>query len=86
MQTAQARALILNQPDLVPLLGDTPTGTTALSVSSKGAEVDMMRMGGPVWARLSGSMTETDDGSKDHYVRFSLGTHVAAGPDTTLAS
>lgn len=43
-----------------------------------------MRMGGPVWARLSGSMTETDDGTKDHYVQFSLGTHVAAGPDTIL--
>lgn len=38
MQTARARALILNQPDLVPLLGDTSTGTTALSFSSKGAE------------------------------------------------
>lgn len=84
MQTARARALILNQPDLIALLADKVTGAASLSVSSTGTDFDLARMGGPIWARLSGSVTEQDGGTRDHYVQLSFGSHIAAGPDTIL--
>ena len=84
MQTARARALILNQPDLTPLLDVSPDDTTALSFSSKGAEIDLIRMGGPVWLRLSGSIAEQAGGTRDHYVQLSFGSHIATGPQSIL--
>jgi hypothetical protein len=84
MQTARAQALVLNQPDLSPLLDITVEDSTALSVSSKGADIDLIRMGGPVWLRLSGSISKQAGGARDHYVQLSLGTHVSMGPQSIL--
>jgi hypothetical protein len=84
MQAARASALVLNQPDLSVLLDPAPDDATALSFSSKGGQINLLRVGGPVWLRLSGSITEQARGARDHYVQLSLGSHVATGPQSIL--
>ena len=85
MQVARARALVLNQPDLTALLQDElPANATDFSLSSMGGNVDIARMGGPVWLRLSGSLSEQTGGTRDHYVQLSLGSHVKLGPQSIL--
>jgi hypothetical protein len=84
MQAARARALVLTQPDLAPLLDASSEDSTALSLSSKGSEFDLIRKGGPLWSRLSGSITEQTNGAREHYVQLSFGTHIPAGAQSIL--
>lgn len=85
MQAARARALVLNQPDLIPLLpGAASDDLTDVTVSSKGAAVDLIRVGGPVWFRFSGSLSRQATGARDHYFQLSLGSHVALGPQSII--
>jgi hypothetical protein len=84
MQAARARALVLTQPDLAPLLDASSEDSTALSLSSKGSEFDLIRTGGPLWSRLSGSITEQTNGAREHYVQLSFGTHITAGAQSIL--
>lgn len=55
-----------------------------MSVSSKGANVDLIRVVAPVWLRRSGSVTDPSNGARDHYAQFSFGRHMVLGPQTIL--
>ncbi len=84
MQVARARSLLFNQPDLSPLLEPEANESTAINVSTRGADIDLVRVGGPTWMRMSGSMSRQEGGASTGYLQFSLGTHARLGPNTIL--
>jgi len=84
MQAARARSLVFNQPSLSPLLAPAPDDSTSINASSRGGDINLVRTRGPMWLRMSGSMSWQEGGANSGYLQFSLGSHTRLGPNTIL--
>ncbi|SFR55953.1 hypothetical protein SAMN04488005_2883 [Yoonia tamlensis] len=83
----RARALVQNQPDVLRFVDGRAGGRFNADVTQGAGSIDFASAGrGPVWATLTGSATEFEEGNDQSYFLGAAGAHLSFGDNTVVGA
>ncbi|MDO6591251.1 hypothetical protein DS901_00380 [Loktanella sp. D2R18] len=83
----RARALVQNQPDVARFVDGRAGGRLNADVTQGAGSIDFASAArGPVWATLTGSATEFEEGNDQSYFLGAAGAHLSFGENTIVGA
>jgi hypothetical protein len=83
----RARALVQNQPDVLRFVDGRAGGRFNADVTQGAGSLDFATAArGPVWATLTGSATEFEEGNDQSYFLGAAGAHLSFGENTIVGA
>ncbi len=83
----RARALVQNQPDVAHFVNGRAGGRFNVDVTQGAGSIDFASAArGPVWATLTGSATEFEEGNDQSYFLGAAGAHLSFGENTVVGA